>query len=161
WRDTKNVQIEILAPSREKAHVIHRHVEVFTQEVTARRIEDGARPAVERLLFDLPDAAPNRRFAVNFDLFPNMVVDLLQDRVVMGALFGMHHALFEIEQLGRGDLDTLDTRRRAMAVGPQITGKNITEKVPFHDLVVLNARRQAILALELGVGLGVVPTRVN
>src|SRR5262249_27634306 len=79
----------------------------------------------------------------------------------MAPLFGMNHALFEIEQLWRRDLNALDADRRTMAVWPQVAGENVAQKIPFHDLVVLEARRKTVLTLELRIGLRVIPPRVN
>ena len=76
----------------------------------------------------------------------------LQNGIVMAALLRMDHALFEIEQLRRRDLNALDADRRAMAVGPQVARENIAEKIPLHYLVVLDTGCEAVLALELGVG---------
>src|SRR5262245_34325590 len=79
----------------------------------------------------------------------------------MAPLFGMNHALFEIEQLRRRDLNALDADRRTMAVWPQIAGENVAQKIPLHDLVVLEARRKTVLTLELRIGLRVIPPRVD
>src|SRR6185295_19534899 len=77
----------------------------------------------------------------------------------MSALLGMNHALLEIEQLGRGDRDALNACRGAMAIGPEIAGEDVTQKITFHNPVVLGARRQTVLALEFRVGLSVIATR--
>src|SRR6266404_923149 len=79
----------------------------------------------------------------------------------MAALFGVHHAFFEIEQLWRRDLDALDTRRGDVSVGPQVAGKNVAQKIALHDLMVLDARGKAVLALKLGVGFGVITAWVD
>src|SRR5262245_8878484 len=79
----------------------------------------------------------------------------------MAPLFGMNHALFEIKQLRRRDLNALDADRRTMAVWPQIAGENVAEKIPLHDLVVLESRRKTVLTLELRIGLRVIPTRID
>src|SRR5437870_6320279 len=79
----------------------------------------------------------------------------------MAALFSMNHALFEIEQLRRGDLNTLDADSRTMGVRPQVAGENITEKISLHYLVVLDAREKAVLTLKLRVGSSMVAARVN
>src|SRR5262249_50426359 len=79
----------------------------------------------------------------------------------MAALLGMNHALFEIEQLRRRDLNALDTDGRAMAIGPQVAGKNIAEKIPLHYLMVLEAGEQAVLTLKLGIGSSVIAARVD
>src|ERR1700757_3516853 len=80
---------------------------------------------------------------------------------MMAALLGMNHALFEIEQLRRRDLNALDTDGRAMAIGPQVAGEDIAEKIPLHYLMVLDSRKQAVLTLELGIGSSMVAARVD
>src|SRR4030095_16441459 len=127
----------------------------------ARRIEDRARTAVESLSVDRRDPAPNRRFAIRFDQFPDIVMNFLQNGIVMAALFGMNHALFEIEQLRRCDLNALDADSRTMAVGPQVARENVAEKISLHDLMVLDARGKAVLPLELRVGPSMVAAWVD
>src|SRR4029453_17225424 len=79
----------------------------------------------------------------------------------VAGLLRMDHALFEIEQLRRRDLNALDADRRAMAVGPQVARENIAEKVALHYLVVLDTGCEAVLALELRVGSSMVAARVD
>jgi excinuclease ABC subunit A len=56
--------------------------------VAAVLVQRGfARIKIGERVVDLADAAPNWRFAVDIDLFPDVVVDFLQDRVMMAALF--------------------------------------------------------------------------
>src|SRR5438445_8635933 len=79
----------------------------------------------------------------------------------MAALFSMNHALFEIEQLRRRDLNALNADRRNVAVGPQVAREDVAEKISFHQLVVLDPRGKAVLTLELRVGLSVVAARID
>ena len=79
----------------------------------------------------------------------------------MAALFGVHHAFFEIKQLRRRDLDALDACCGDVAVGPQVTGKNVAQKIALHNLMVLDARDKAVLALKLRVGFGVIAAWVD
>src|SRR4030095_4572211 len=70
----------------------------------------------------------------------------------MAALFSMNHALFEIEQLRRRDLNALDADSRTMAVRPQVAREDVAEKISLHYLVVLDTREKAVLTLKLRVG---------
>src|ERR671914_557582 len=79
----------------------------------------------------------------------------------MAALFSMNHALFEIEQLRRRDLNALDADRRTMAVRTQIAGENVAEKISLHQLVMLDTRCKSVLTLELRVGPSMVAARVD
>src|SRR5262249_44714987 len=143
-RKAEDIEIKILPPRGEFPYVLNRDVKVFPQKLSSRRGEDRARAAVLRLHVGLSHSAPNPPFAVDLDHLPDVVVDFLQNGVVMTPLFSMNHALFEIEQLRRRDLNALDADSRTMAVWPQIAGENVAEKIPLHDLVVLEARRKTV-----------------
>ena len=60
-RSDFNPPVSSLSPRGKSPHILDRHVEIFAQELAARRVDDRARPAVERLLLDLadtPESAP-------------------------------------------------------------------------------------------------------
>src|SRR5262249_34081563 len=132
-RKAEHIEIKILPPRGEFPYVLDGDVKVFPQELSSRRVEDRARTAILSPRVDLSDSAPNRPFTVDLDQLPDIIVDFLQNGVVMAPLFGMNHALFEIEQLRGRDLNALDADSRTMAVGPQIAGENVAEKIPLHD----------------------------
>jgi len=131
------------------------------QEIPARRIEDGPGVAIQRLGIDLGDFTPDRRLAVLFDQLPHIVVQLLQNCVVVAALFGVHHSLLEIEHLGSGNQDALYRCRRAVAVGPEITGDEIAQKVALHQIQVVHARCEPMLTLKFWIRLCLIPTRIQ
>src|SRR5262249_52447499 len=133
-RKAEDIEIKILPPRGEFPYVLNRDIKVFPQEFSSRRGGDRGRAAIFGPRVDLSDFAPNRPFTVDLDQLPDIVVDFLQNGVVMAPLFGMNHALFEIEQLRRRDLNALDADSRTMAVWPQIAGENVAEKIPLHDL---------------------------
>src|SRR5262249_22242135 len=160
-RKAEDIEIKILPPRGEFPYVFNRDIKVFPQEFSSRRGEDRARAAVFRLRGDLNGSAPDRPLTVDLHQLPDVILGFLQKRVVMAPLFGMNHALFEIEQLRRRDLNALDADRRTMAVWPQIAGENVAEKIPLHDLVVLEARRKTVLTLELRIGLRVIPAGID
>ena len=105
---------------------------MLAQKISPRRIKDGPGVAVERLGVDLGDLAPDRTLPVLFDQFPNIVVQLLQDCVVVSALLRVDHPLLEIENLGSGNQYALYRRCGAVTVGPEVAGDEVAQKVALH-----------------------------
>ena len=48
-----------------------------------------------------------------------------------------------------------------VAVGPQVAGENVAQKIALHDLMVLDPRGKAVLTLELRIGFGVIAVWVD
>ena len=157
----QDVLVQVGSPFEEPADVLEGDAKVLAQELAPRRVEDGAGARVERSRIDLGYALLDVAFAVAVDQLPDVIVQLLQGRIVMSVLFGFDYALLKIDDLGCRDLDALDGQRRHEAVGPHVAGDQKAEEIALLQGQMLGPRQQAVLFDELRVRSRVVVRRVQ